>query len=84
MKVDAYRSKSKPAYGLVVPAGVDVGTFKGEVGAAVAALQPLEKTKSGKLDDMYRGDLLGVLESQIAQSGAGLVKIVAQFDEVTP
>jgi len=67
---DAYRSKAKPSYGLVVPAGVDISKFDGEVGKAVNVLTPLEIAKTGELESLFVGDLLKHLQTQIAEKGA--------------
>lgn len=83
MKVDAYRSKAKPAYGLIVPAGTDVTVFDGEVAEALNKLSPLEKVKTAvDLESISTGDLFQHLQSQIAEKGAGLMKIDVQFKEV--
>lgn len=83
MKIDTYRSKTKPAYGLIVPSGVDPTTLQGDAAAAAAKLSPLVNHSRGvALDELYKGDLLARLETQIASEGAGLVKIEVTFSEV--
>jgi hypothetical protein len=83
MKVDTYHSTKKPSYGLVVPTGTDLTRLQGAAGRGVASLSPLTLQRTNvELSDVYKGDLREFLENQIAQEGAGLVKIVVGFDEV--
>jgi hypothetical protein len=82
MKVDLYRSRSKPSYGLVAPASADIHAFKGDVGAAIGRLAPLDKKGTHELSSVYHGDLLDFLERQIAEHGIGLVKVQTHFSEV--
>lgn len=84
MRIDVYRSGAKPAYALVVPAGTDLTGFDGVVAKAILDLQPLEMSETAVLNSLYYGDLLEFLESQIAESGAGLVKVQVQFNEIVP
>lgn len=84
MKIDAYRSNAKPSYGLVVPAGASLDSFSGDVAKAIQSLAPLVQTKvSVELSQVASGDLFDHLQSQIAQDGAGLMKISVLFTELT-
>lgn len=83
MKVDTYRSKAQPSYGLVVPAGTVLEALHGSAGAAIPKLSPLVPHSQGvELEDIFKGDLLKYLQAQIANEGAGLVKTEVRFDEV--
>ena len=83
MKIDTYHSSKNSSYEVVVPAGTDLTTLQGNAGAAVTNLSPLTvRTKGAMLGDMFKGDLLAHLESQIAAEGAGLVKVQVHFNEV--
>jgi hypothetical protein len=82
MRVDIYQSQKQPSYGLVVPANVDPSAFSGEVGEAVAKLSPLAKKSSRELSSAYHGPLLSHLKTQIANLGAGLLKVQVHFSEI--
>jgi hypothetical protein len=83
MKVDTYRSKAQPSYGLVVPANTDLNRLAGEVATAVQKLMPLVPSKVNvELTSIATGDLLDHLESQLSEKGAGLMKMNVSFNEV--
>lgn len=82
-KIDTYRSTTKPAYGLVVPAGTDPASLKGDAGAAIQKLSPLHPySKDVTLEDIFKGDLQAHLLNQLAAKGAGLWKSEVTFNEV--
>lgn len=82
MIVDAYRSAKNPSYGIVVPAGTTLDTLHGEAGTAIAAGDWTISKRAKALDEMFGSELVDFLAGQIAEKGAGLVKINVQFTEL--
>jgi hypothetical protein len=75
MKIDRYRSKSKPDYSFIVPAFTNLNTFTGVFEQTIQILAPLaQEERNVDFDTIVSGEVLGELMADIEQHGAGLMK----------